>query len=273
MASGNIDEARLLEAARAGDTEALGRLIEHYQPTVLRFGIRMCRDFEDAQDVVQETLLAAARSLRQFEGRSSLSTWLYTIARSFCIKKRRKSKFAPKHEASLEDDKGAALRIPSPRRSPEQSAIDRELEAALLAAIDGLEPMYKEVLVLRDMEGLTAPEVATVVGASVGAVKSRLHRARAAIRETLIPFLEESAHPASGDCPDVVELFSKNLEGEISESLCHRLQTHVDNCPRCRQKCDAIERVVQMCRTDRTPVVPEDLRAAIREAVRSLPQQ
>ncbi len=272
MRSEPFDEPRLLEAARNGDEHAMGLLIERYQPRVLRFGLRMCRNVEDAQDVVQDTLLAAARGLKRFEGRASISTWLYTIARSYCIKKRRRSKFAPPREESLnDDDNDDVRRLAAPERSPEQAAMDREMEAALRVAIDGLEPMYREVLVLRDMEGLTAPEVAQVVGASVGAVKSRLHRARARIREALLPFLQADVEDASNsDCPDVIELFSKNLEGEISESLCHQLQSHVDRCPRCKRKCDSIQRVVLMCRTQREPIVPEQLRTAVSEAVRAL---
>ena len=267
-----FDEAALLDAARSGDSAALDALIAHYQPRVLRFGLRMCNDTEDAQDVMQETLLAAARGIRQFRGTASLTTWLYTIARSFCIKKRRRSKFAPTHESSLNDDANReALRVAAPDRSPEQAALDGELEQALKKAIGGLEPMYREVLVLRDVEGLTAPEVAEVVGASVGAVKSRLHRARGAVKEALIPLLEPTpeARPQA-DCPDVVELFSRNLEGDISDSLCRDLQAHVDACPSCKQKCDAIGKVVQLCRTQPPPQVPEALRTAVSDAVRAL---
>ena len=75
-----------MEAAQGGDGEALDALLRQYQPQIFRFGMKMCRDPEDAQDVLQETLLAAARTLHGFRGASSLSTWLYTIARSFCIK-------------------------------------------------------------------------------------------------------------------------------------------------------------------------------------------
>src|SRR5512144_397113 len=82
-------DERLLEAFRAGDAGALAAMLERYAPSVLRFATKMCRDAEDANDVLQDTLLAAARGARDFRGASSISTWLYTIARSFCIKKRR----------------------------------------------------------------------------------------------------------------------------------------------------------------------------------------
>ena len=91
----------LLERARLGDRQAIEELLARHQAQVYRFGLRMCRNPEDAEDVLQETLLAMARGVRDFRGASSISTWLYTIARSFCIKKRRTSKFAPKAPRSL----------------------------------------------------------------------------------------------------------------------------------------------------------------------------
>ena len=89
------DDQQLLERARAGQQAALVELLERHQSQVYRFGMKMCRDPEDAKDVLQDTLLSVARNVRDFRGGSSISTWLYTIARSFCVKKRRKSKFGP----------------------------------------------------------------------------------------------------------------------------------------------------------------------------------
>src|SRR5678816_3525812 len=94
----------LLDRARSGDAVALEQLLERHQAQVYRFGMKMCRDPKDAKDVMQDTLLSMARGVRDFRGASSISTWLYTIARSFCIKKRRRSKFAPDDERSLDTD-------------------------------------------------------------------------------------------------------------------------------------------------------------------------
>ena len=104
------DEAdrELLVQARAGDAQALEQLLERHQAQVYRFGLKMCRDPEDAKDVLQDTLLAMARGVRDFRGASSISTWLYAIARSHCIKKRRKSKFAPEEERSLDTEVASA---------------------------------------------------------------------------------------------------------------------------------------------------------------------
>jgi RNA polymerase sigma-70 factor (ECF subfamily) len=160
----------------------------------------MCRDDEDAADVLQETLLAAARTLPDFRGASSVSTCLYTIARSYCIKKRRTSKFAPAALESLDQQADQGDDVADPDRSPEEAAAGRQLQAALDTAIGSLEPMYREVLVLRDVKGLPAADVAETLGISVDAVKSRLHRARMAVRERVAPVLGLGADgtPAPG---------------------------------------------------------------------------
>jgi RNA polymerase sigma-70 factor (ECF subfamily) len=116
----------------------------------------MCGDSEDAKDVLQDTLLAASRTVGDFRGDSSVSTWLYTIARSFCIKRRRRSKFAPLGELSLDHD---APVLPSSMPAPDELAARGEVKRSLAIALEALDPASREVLILRDMEGLTAPEV------------------------------------------------------------------------------------------------------------------
>lgn len=266
----------LLEAAREGDAEALEALLKDIQPRVYRFSLKMCGRPEDAQDVLQETLFAAARTLRGFRGGSSVSTWLYTIARSFCIKKRRKSMFAPE-VVSLDADPAAARAATAPTRDPERSLADRELSSALQSAIASLEPASREVLVLRDVEGLPADEVATITGLSVAAVKSRLHRARMAVRERLAPVLAPPAPPAvaapEGTCPDVVSLLSRHLEGEIGPETCAEMERHVAGCSRCGAACESLRETLRLCRSSPPPEVPESLKESIRRGIRALLQQ
>src|SRR5664279_2091903 len=95
-------ESALLAAARRGDRAALSALLEQHQRKVFSFGVKMCGDAEDAKDVAQETLLTMARTVQDFRGDASLSTWLYTVARSFCIKKRRRTKGAPAFHEPLD---------------------------------------------------------------------------------------------------------------------------------------------------------------------------
>ena len=252
---------------------ALETLLVRYQPHLYRFGLRMCGNVEDAGDVAQESLISMARALPGFRGDASVSTWLYTIARRVCMKKRRRSAFAPAREDSLDaPDSTAAERLADPGANPEQTAANRELAAALTRAIDALDPPQREVLVLRDVEGLPAPEVARVLGISVDAVKSRLHRARVAVRAQLMPVLrgptEES--PRAAVCPDVLTLFSQHLEGDLDPSVCATMETHLSRCGHCRDTCESLKRTLAVCRELPTPEVPAPIAASIRAAIQAL---
>jgi RNA polymerase sigma-70 factor, ECF subfamily len=272
MAEG--DDEILLEAARGGDREALEDLLLRYQPRVYRFGMKMCGDEEDAKDVLQETLFAMARSVRDFRGASSISTWLYTIARSFCIKKRRRSRFAPAQEQSLDAALAeGGVQVEDPRPGPEQDVAARQIETALARAIAALEPMYREVLVLRDIEGLGAAEVAEVLGVGVDAVKSRLHRARLAVREGILPLLGVApTAPAASQrqCPDVLNLFSRHLEGEISADLCAEMERHLQTCAHCRGACESLKQTLALCHHAPAPRVPPEVQQSVRRSLREL---
>jgi RNA polymerase sigma-70 factor (ECF subfamily) len=269
----NETDQALLDRARAGDAQALEQLLERHQAQVYRFGMKMCGDPEDAKDVLQETLLAMARGVRDFRGASSISTWLYTIARSFCIKKHRKSKFAPADERSLDAD-GAPEepQLADDAKSPEEVLAGKQIEHALEQALGALEPIYREVLVLRDIEGLTAPEVADVLGVTVQAVKSRLHRARLSVRARLAPLLgvpPEAAVSAPGTCPDVLTLFSQHLEDEISPEVCVEMERHLATCSRCRGTCESLKRSLAVCRAAGPAApVPRSVQASVKVALR-----
>ena len=267
------DDQALLERAREGDAEALEGLLRRYQPRIYRFGMKMCRDADVAEDVVQDTLLAMVRTLPGFRGEASVSTWLYTIARSFCIKKRRRRKFAPVAELSLESDRpAAAAALPDSAPAPDRLVEDHETRDALEAALASLSTPHREVLVLRDVEGLTAAEVAEVTGLSVDAVKSRLHRARAAVRSRLAPVLglPRAPRPAAGGCPDIVSLFSRHLEGDIDGAVCAEMERHIAACAACRSACDSLKATLGLCRSVPAPEVPARLQESIRRGLREL---
>jgi RNA polymerase sigma-70 factor (ECF subfamily) len=265
-------DEQLLASARSGDRQALETLLERHEAQVYRFGMRMCRDPEDAKDVLQDTLLAMARTVRDFRGASSISTWLYSIARSFCIKKHRRSKFAPEEERSLETGVPAdAKDLADPAEGAEEALAGKQVERALQQAIGELEPMYREVLVLRDAEGLTAPEVAEVLGITTQAVKSRLHRARLSVRERVAPQLgiDTDLPPAPGTCPDVLAMYSQHLEDEISADLCAQMERHLEGCGRCRGACDTLRRTLALCRTTgASSPVPPAVQASVKAALR-----
>jgi RNA polymerase sigma-70 factor, ECF subfamily len=255
-------DAELLDAMRAGDRGALEELLARYERNVYRFGLRMCGDEEAAREVLQETLLAAFRGLPAFRGEAALSTWLYQIARSFCIKERRG---APRTEPL---DEKMAERLAGGSPAPDLSTHAREVGAALAAAIAALPPDHREALVLRDVEGLSAEEAASVVGVEVGALKSRLHRARAQLRTELAALLGESeAGPAP--CPELAQELSAYAAAEIDQAACARIEEHMARCPRCAGACDALKRTVSLCRRIPGDEVPAPVRAAVRRAIRA----
>jgi RNA polymerase sigma-70 factor (ECF subfamily) len=258
----------LLAGVRAGDEQALAKLLERYAPAVYRFGAKMCRDPEDARDVMQDTLLAAARGLREFRGGASLSTWLFTIARSFCIKARRRRVGAPSEGDVVAYEDARQVQATDP--TPDVIAEERELGAAIEAAIASLDPSYREVLVLRDVEGLSASEVAQVLGVGVDAVKSRLHRARVAVRDRIAPLLVPTELAVPSGCPDVLTVLSQYLEGDIGPAQCAEMDRHVSQCPRCRGRCDSLRSTLALCRSSaQGGAVPVEVQQAVRKALRA----
>jgi RNA polymerase sigma-70 factor (ECF subfamily) len=266
------DDRALLSAARAGDRDALEALLARYQPMLFRFGMKMCGDVEDARDVLQETSLAMARSLGDFRADSTLSTWLYAIARSFCTRKRRRSRYAPARVESLDAPDSAHLAdLPASGQTPEQAAAGEEVRAALDAAIRSLEPAQREVLVLRDIEGLSAAEVGEVLGLKVAAVKSRLHRARLAVRQQLAPILAPAKAERVADrrCPDVLTAFSRHLEGELGPDACSKMEAHLAGCEACRGTCESLKRALALCRSTPSIEVPAAVQQSVRQALRA----
>lgn len=166
------------------------RLYRDHVDLIYRFAHRLCGEPEAAKDLVQETFLNAYRGFQRFRGDAQVSTWLYTIASRACLRMRRKRKGAPERELSLEEfiptsDGEFRLQIPVDGLSPEEAFHNKQVQEALDRAINQLPKKYKMVLVLRDMEGLSAKEVGTVMGLNERAVKSRLHRARLFVRRQL----------------------------------------------------------------------------------------
>jgi RNA polymerase sigma-70 factor (ECF subfamily) len=259
---GRSDE-ELLDGMRKGERAAVEALLSRYEASIYRFGLRMCGNEDAAREVLQETLLAAFRHLPTFRGDAALSTWLYQIARSFCIKERR-----GEHPTEpLEGKTGE--RVVESAASPDAQAHAREIGAALAAAISALPPDYREVLILRDVEGLSAEEAAAVVGIEVGALKSRLHRARAQLRTELAALLGET-EVGSAPCPDLAQELTAYAAAEIDQAACVRIEEHLSRCPRCTGACDALKRTVSLCRRIPGDEVPAPVRAAVRHAIRAL---
>jgi RNA polymerase sigma-70 factor (ECF subfamily) len=265
-----VDDHALLEAARAGDQAALEAFIERYQARVLRFGLKMCHDPEEARDVAQDTLLAAARGIARFREASSPSTWLYTIARSFCIKKRRRSRFAPAALVSLEGEAGeAAAGLPTPDTIRRGSSTTGDSQPPSTRPSPPSTESTGRSSSSGDVEGLAATEVAEITGLGVEAVKSRLHRARVQVRERLAPFLGRVPAPARG-CPDILGLLSRRLEDELDPESCAEMERHLAACPRCEGACESLKRVLCLCHRSAVPEVPSDLQESVRAGIRAV---
>ncbi len=197
------DEQTLIASSKDGDPAALDALVRAHQGRVYGFAMRMCRNVEDAKDILQETFLGMIRSIREFREESKFSTWLYRIAANACLKKRRRGVHdpTPEQELSLDelmprpDAEGHKPEIPDWSDDAERALLRGELTSKMEAAIDKLPKDYKIVLVLRDVEGLSAEETAQALGLSVAAVKSRLHRARVFVRRELAEYLTRSITP------------------------------------------------------------------------------
>jgi RNA polymerase sigma-70 factor (ECF subfamily) len=259
-------ERKLLLAARSGDRKALGELLLHASAPAWRWSMGFCRDTDDAADLVQDVLHTLLRSLASFRGDASLSTWTYVVARRACTRRRRREQRqrpldAPAY-AHLRDRADGA---PGPARRLERS----ELAARLEQAIGALPDAQREVLVLRDVEGLSANEVGAALGLGVRAVKSRLHRARLALRERLAPYVAGGDAPApSGGCPETARMLSRWFEGELSAGTCARMERHVSGCPACEGTCTSLREVLGACREYGGRAVPRELQRAVRDAVR-----
>ena len=189
-------EWRLLEGLREGAEWAYEALIQSYQQPVYNLVCRLLWDTSDACDVVQEVFLKVFRKVGSFRGESSLKTWIYRIAVNEAHNHCRWSGRHRKQEVDLEsgeDMKNYRDVLPSPDRSPFEYVLELEQHKFVEAALADLNPSFRSVLVLRDVEGLSYEEIAEILGLPLGTVKSRILRGREALRAKLEKRLEPSA--------------------------------------------------------------------------------
>ena len=180
----------LIKAIKAGRNDLFAELVQRYERQLYYFGLKMCAEPRDAEDVVQETFLNAFKYLGDFRYETKFKNWLYRIATSNCIKKRRKSKFAPERELSLEefmpqDEAAVDLQMPAWATLPLDQVLNEELGRTLKQAIVEVPEKYRVVLVLRDIEGFSTEERAQILNLTPANIKVRLHRARLFLREKL----------------------------------------------------------------------------------------
>lgn len=179
------DEERLIELAKTGDKKALTQLVKNYEQTIYNFSFKICRDRYKAENIMQETFYSMVKHVNQFDSKSKLSTWLYRIVANHCLMQARKEKLRQfvsiDNDESLFEEKYAV----DYSRLPTKYTENEELKKILDEAISKLSPDYRMIFLLRDVEGLSTEETAEASELSVSAVKSRLHRARAFLRNEL----------------------------------------------------------------------------------------
>lgn len=167
-------QAHLIEAAARGDAGAVSSLLSVCQPDLKRFARRTCSTTEDAEDAVQIALWQLYRKIGALRTAATFATWMFRIVERECYRLFRLRNKAEDLDELASQDLPCAPAVPT------------DLRLDLVRAMERLSPPYREVLMLRDVHELTAPEVAAQLGLSLEAVKSRLHRARAQVREQLL---------------------------------------------------------------------------------------
>lgn len=201
-----LREMQLLEAHRAGDPAALSELMSSYQRRVYSICYRMVRHEEEARDLTQDTLLKVIDALDSYDGRAALSTWIIRITINCCLSHLRKRKVRrqtslDRMQGGSEGDSGPPGRIPSALATTGEHSGARRVEReetrqTIARALDHLDPDSRAVLLLRDVQDLEYQQISEVLDLAIGTVKSRLFRARAALREQMERLLDEEQRPA-----------------------------------------------------------------------------
>ncbi|TXD31675.1 sigma-70 family RNA polymerase sigma factor [Lujinxingia vulgaris] len=189
-----LDDAALASRAVDGDFAAFEKIVERHRDKAFRLAFSLTKSEADAQDVVQEAFINIYRKLDTFAGDAQLSSWMYRIVVNAALMRLRKTR--RRAEVSVDDVSDPAHFEPSVPGEPagwrvrgDEAAENRELRDQILAAIDQLDPKYQAAFLLREIEGLSLDEIASVLDLSTGAVKTRLHRARLFLQAALEPYL------------------------------------------------------------------------------------
>ena len=180
----------LITRFKAGSMDAMEEIVERYEDQIFTFGLKMCGHLQDAEDIVQETFLNAFKYLNDFREETKLRNWLFKIAARVCFRKRRKKKFEPERELSLEsfvlkDGLSSSYDIPDLSNNPSEQLERNELKQIINKSILSLPPKYRFVFNLRDIEGFSTKEASEILGITAQTVKTRLHRARLFLREKI----------------------------------------------------------------------------------------
>ena len=191
------EDAEVIQAINDGRPDRFHEIVQRYEGRLYNFGLKMCGHVQDAEDLVQETFLNAFRYMDAFRFETKFKNWLYRVATSVCLKKRRRSKFAPEKELSLEEflpaeGEASPDAVPEWAAQPLDQLLTSELSQVIRDAIVELPENHRLVVVLRDLEGFSTEETAQMLGLTTANVKVRLHRGRLFLREKLKGYFDDA---------------------------------------------------------------------------------
>lgn len=252
--------------------QAIPRLVDAHGGRLYGLGLKLCGNPADAEDLVQEIFLQAYRKWHQFEGRSDPSSWLYTIGARACRRMHRRRSGEPAHMETLADllpAEGEA--VPDPEaEGPLDEQLRREAREAVDRALARINPDFRLALVLKDIAELSVAEVAEILGIKEATVKTRVHRARLALRRELAKTLEregngdgirERAHPRTV-CLDLLrgkqEAMDRGAPYPVPDELV---------CERCRAMFASLDLARDLCRTGLVGELPDEVRRMILKSV------
>ncbi|MBR5236548.1 MAG: sigma-70 family RNA polymerase sigma factor [Clostridia bacterium] len=189
-----MSEQEQIKRCQEGNIEAYEELIGAYENKIVNYCYMMLRNHADAEDAAQEVFVKVFRFMKNFTGQSSFSTWLYKIASNVCLdflrKKKRQSVDAVSIHQTSADGEEYVMPILDTAKGPYEQAQLSEAQRFLAKALNELSAEQRQVIVLRDVEGLSYEEIAEIVGVAVGTVKSRINRARQSLQKILAPHRE-----------------------------------------------------------------------------------
>jgi len=229
-------EQEMVARLKAGDPEACAWCVETHTPALYRLALRIVNDPAEAEDVVQDAFLSAFRHIQQFDGRSSLGTWLYRIAYNAALMHLRKRRDAVPL-GNAENEEGEEDFVVDEGETPDEAVLRREAVEQLGEALLALPPSLRTVFFLREVEDLSTAETARRLKISEGAVKVRLHRARQALRRHLQAQLEQQPQPiASLACTEALHFIeAAERRGEhVDPHLKATLREYIALCEDCR---------------------------------------
>ena len=255
--------------------DSMEQALSLLQQTVFAFSMRVCGHREDAEDTMQSVLLKSVAHLPKFDNSKALVVWLYTVAKNQCLMNRRRSKFAPRRELSLEElmpDREEFKQLGSePAEDPDAALLREEDVERVRRAILKVPPQYRLILVLHDMEELDTKQVAKVTGLRPGTVRVRLHRARLFLRRELSHGATSARkrgkpQPARrADCKRMFAALSDYVDGELPDSSCSDIRRHLAECAPCIAFLNDLNRAVSGLKSVPIPKPDPQVAAEIRK--------